>query len=343
MIGQVFSATPAGLILRAKEGLAYRVAERSARKMINYSRGIRAAPKKYSKEDTAIPRVLKTGSPKKFATGGMVEADMPEFEYNPQHAFVQAVNQPPKMQQANRLAQAIIKGEKMVTNSVKSVFDPKSTYKIAQADPKNVEKLKAFVDKAHNDPTGIMALGTDIVPEFNTAMTQAASSAVGYIKSLQPPPPKDLPFDTGVKAPPSAHQDIYNHVLKVTEQPLSILHKVKYGTVIPEEVGAVKTIYPALYQKLQNQITEHLIETKGKGAIIPYRTKIGLSAFLGSPIDTTFTPEAIQSAQPMQQNQPPQGAQTGAQPKRSTSALGKMATMAQTPGQARVAERSSGK
>ncbi len=350
MIGQIASATPAGLLLRAKEGAAYRIAERSARKMINYSRGIRSAPKYTTATGKEAPGQSsplkgKVYSPKRkqFATGGMVEADAPEFDYNPQHTFVQAVNQPPKMQQANRLAQAIIKGDKMVTNSVKSIFDPKSTYKIAQADPKNVEKLKAFVDKAHNDPTGIMALGSDIIPEFNGAMTQAASSAVGYIKSLQPPPPKDLPFDTGVKAPPSAHQDIYNHVLRVTEQPLSILHKVKQGTVIPEEVGAVKTIYPALYQKLQNQITEHLIESKTKGGSIPYKTKIGLSAFLGSPIDTTFTPESIQAAQPMQQNQPPQGAQTGVQPKRSTSGLDKMATMAQTPGQARVAERSQGK
>jgi hypothetical protein len=186
-------------------------------------------------------------------------------------------------------------------------------------------------------------LGSDITPEFNSGYAQAASSAINYVKSFEPKQPQSLSFDSGVKTPPSAHTDMYNHVLRVTEQPLSVLHKVKQGTVIPEEVGAIKTIYPALYQRLSDQITEHMVEAKGKGATIPYRTKIGLSAFLGSPIDTTFTPEAIQAAQPVQQNQPPQGAQTGVQPKRSTSGLDKMATMAQTPGQARVAERSSGK
>lgn len=279
--------------------------------------------------------------PKKYAEGGMVTADEPM--YDRRNAFVQAVNQPPHIQEANRIVNAIVKSDKMITNSVKSIFDPKSAYKIAPPNPKGVEKLKGYVDQIHNNPESLTTLGSEIAPEFNSAVVRSASSAAQFIKSLEPRKPQTLPFDSGVKDPPSAHVDIYNHVLKVTEQPLYVLHKVKNGTVIPEEIQAVQTIYPDLYQRLQNQITEHLVDAKNNGATIPYKTKIGLSAFLGSPIDTTFTPESIQAAQPMQQNQPPQGAQTGAQPKRSTSALGKMATMAQTPGQARAAERSSGK
>lgn len=282
-------------------------------------------------------------NPKKYAEGGMVSGDAPAAEYNPQQAFVSAVNQPPYKQEAHRIVNAIVKSDKMITNSVKSVFDPKSTYKIAQPNPKGVERLKGYINQIHENPGSIMSLGSEITPEFNSGYSRAVSSAANLIKSFEPPAPKDLPFDTSVKAPPSVHSDIYNHVLRVAEQPLSVLHKVKNGTVIPEEVQAVQTIYPDLYQRLQNQITEHLVEAKANKATIPYRTKIGLSAFLGSPLDTTMTPEAIQSAQPMQQNQPPQGAQTGAQPKRSTSALDKMATMAQTPGQARMGEKSKGK
>jgi hypothetical protein len=288
--------------------------------------------------------------PKTFAEGGMVtDSPVPMVPQmtpsikSPKESFAQAVLQPPQIQQAQKLAEAALKGEKTITNSVKSIFNPSSSYKIPTPLPKNVERVKTYVQQAQEDPSILLNAGHPDFPEMSGSFGRSISSAVNYLGSIQPPAPKALPFDTGVKAPPSAHSDIYNHVLKVTDQPLYILEKVKQGTVIPEEVGAVKTIYPSLYQKLQNQITEHLIEAGSKGAIIPYRTKIGLSAFLGSPIDTTFTPEAIQAAQPQQQNQPPQGAQTGAQPKRSTSALGKMATMAQTPGQARSAERSSGK
>lgn len=280
--------------------------------------------------------------PKKYAEGGMVTADeMPV--YNRQSAFVQAVNQPPHIQEAHRIANALVKSDKMITNSVKSIFDPKSAYKIAQSNPKNVEKLKGYIDQIHRNPQSVMTLGSEIAPEFNTPIARSASSAAQFIKSLEPKAPQSLPFDSNVKAPPSAHVDIYNHVLRVAEQPLSVLHKVKIGTVIPEEVQAVETIYPDLYKRLQNELTEHLVNAKTNGASIPYRTKLGLSAFLGSPIDTTMTPEAIQSAQPQGQGQPQQGGQPGGAPKRSTSGLDKMATMAQTPGQARMGERSKGR
>jgi len=325
-IAQLALAGPQGMVLQAKAGLMYRMTENSVRKALNLTRG-----QGYKLYDSKR---------KNYAEGGMVEAGEEDFRPDARKAFVQAVNQPKRLQDANKLAHAVIKGDKMVTNSVKAIFDPKSTYKIAHPTPKGIEQLKTFINHAENNPEGLASIGSDIMPEFNPAFAQAAASTVSYVKSLRPPEPKSLPFDMGVKNPPSAHSDIYNHVLKVAEQPLYVLHKVKEGTVIPEEVGAVKTIYPELYQKLQNQITEHLVNAKENGTVIPYRTKLGLSAFLGSPMDTTMTPEAIMAAQPKPQQ--PQG-QGQMQPKKSTSGLDKMASMMRTPAQARDAEKSQGK
>lgn len=296
------------------------------------------------------PKAIKPSSvrPKTFADGGLVTdstMNVPDYSVmmpNKQ-SFAKAILQPPQIQQAQKLAEAAVRGEKLITNSVKSVLDHKSEYKIPKPTPKGVDQIKDYVNKVKSNPDLLFDISNPNLPEMSGAFSKTIASAVGYLQQFEPKQPSALPFDMGVKMPPSTHADLYNHVAKIAEQPLYVLEKVKHGTVIPEEVGAVKTIYPALYQKLQNQIVDHLAEVKANNATIPYKTKIGLSAFLGSPIDTTFTPESIQAAQPMQQNQPPQGAQTGAQPKRSTSALGKMATMAQTPGQARAAERSSGK
>jgi hypothetical protein len=296
---------------------------------------------KGARETMKLGRGLR-GKPKRYAEGGMVEGEMPTFP-NTKQAFVSAVNRPPEMDEAHRIANAMVKGEKMISNSVKSVFDPKSTYKIAVPSPKMLNTLKQHLEQANRSPEDMANVGSTIDPRLNTAIGQSISTATNFLKSLEPKQPQAMPFDSSVKAPPSTHNDIYNHVMRVAEQPLYVLERIKQGTLIPEEVGAVKTIYPTLYQRLQNQITEHLVEAKHNGTVLPYRTKLGLSAFLGSPIDTTMTPEAIQSAQPMPPNQPPQGGQGGGAPKKTTSALNKMATMAQTPGQARMAERSSGK
>jgi hypothetical protein len=289
------------------------------------------------------------GKPKKYAEGGMVEADSPPIpQFNPrptsQQAFISAVNQPPHIQEANRIVNAVVKGDRMITDSVKSVFNPKSTYKIAQANPKNVEKLKGYIDQIHKNPESLLGIGSEITPEFNTGYARAASTAAQFVKSLEPAKPQNLPFDTGGKTAPSTHNDIYNHVLKVTEQPLSVLHKIKEGTVIPEEINALKTIYPSLYERLQAQITEELVEAKTKKITIPYRTKIGLSALLGTPLDSTMTPQSIQAVQAMskgsQQGQQGQGPATPQKGPHNLNPLDKLANMAKTPDQNRLQERS---
>jgi hypothetical protein len=74
---------------------------------------------------------------------------------------------------------------------------------------------------------------------------------------------------------------------------------------------------------------------------ISYKTRMSLSLFFGRPLDSTLTPEAIQSAQISnntqlsneQQQQPDQ------RPKHSMTALNKLAPMYSTPGQSAEAKR----
>jgi hypothetical protein len=327
----------AAIATQAKVGVVANMVLKAADKVMQRAPGHGVRLSTPGQVPPFMPNIQKP--PKKFAEGGMVTADTPQYS---QQAFAQAVNQPSHIQEANRIVNAIVKSDKMITNSVKSIFDPKSAYKIAQPTPKGVERLKGYIKQINQNPEAALSIGSDITPEFNSGWSRSVASAASYIKSFEPKQPQALPFDSGTQAPPGVHTDVYNHVLKVTEQPLSILHKVKQGTLIPEEVGAVKTVYPDLYQRLSQQITDEMISAKAKGATIPYRTKLGLSAFLGSPLDSTMTPDAIQSAQIGGQGQQPGGAQMPP-PQSSTKSLNKSITMAQTPMQARAFERSQGK
>ncbi len=94
-------------------------------------------------------------------------------------------------------------------------------------------------------------------------------------------------------------------------------------------------MYPNLYTKLVGKITSGIVNAKDKGNTIPYNARIGLSIFLGQPLDSTMTPSGILSAQPQPSQGPAQSPQSGVAKGYQADALKKLPSQYETPGQAR--------
>jgi hypothetical protein len=73
-----------------------------------------------------------------------------------------------------------------------------------------------------------------------------------------------------------------------------------------------------------------MINASERDDLIPYKTKMGLSLFMGQPVDSSMTPQSIVAAQPVPAQQP-QGGQQG--PKKSTDKLGKSTSSYRTASQ----------
>lgn len=243
-------------------------------------------------------------------------------------------------------AMATIKGETALNKASKSIFKAG-----AEVFPRNKlpsesdrKKLDKKLQSLNVDNSPLLNTGgktSHYLPDHGEAFGGVAARAVSYLNTLRPSTDKpgvlDLP-----REPSASEKAKYANALNIAEQPLSLLQHVKDGTVTPQDVVTLRTIYPSLYEKMSQKLVSDMTEHAAKDDIIPYKTRIGLSMFLAQPLDSTMTPQAIMANQPP----PAQAPQQQAQPKPSrvpqgTKNLTKLASSYQTPDQARALQRST--
>ncbi len=245
--------------------------------------------------------------------------------------------------------QHTIRGETAVSDGVKSIFEAgKIVLPTKIPDKETRQKLADKIDELVANPDPMFDIGgktAHYAPDHGTALAQTASQAVNYLNSLKPNIDKKNPLDTEMKPDP-IKQAQYNRALDIAQSPLLALKGIKNGNVNPADVITMKNIYPALYQKLSNKMNEQLIETVHQGKTIPYKTRLGISSFIGQPLDSTMTPQSLQavamsnqSPNPQSQQQP--GQQHHRQGLHSSAALGKLPQGFATPGQSREMARST--
>lgn len=235
--------------------------------------------------------------------------------------------------------QHAVNGESLINKATKGLFKAGLQVLPQSQMPTPVmrEKLDKQLKAIQTDPSSLLKIGGKMphyLPEQGMAAGQMAASASNYLNSLRPMPTRPNPLDTEI--PPSKMQVAdYNRALDIAEQPLVVLNHIKEGTLTPQDVTTLRTIYPNLYNKLNEKMMTEMVNHIGKGEDIPYKTRLNMSLFMGQPLDSTMTPQAILAAQPMAQGklmQPPEA-------KHSMAALSKMGQQDMTPQQSREANR----
>lgn len=184
------------------------------------------------------------------------------------------------------------------------------------------------------------------LPDHATAIAQTSAAASNYLNALKPTQPVTSPLDATPPIDPSA-QSKYNRALDVAQQPLMALKYTKDGTLLPQDVATLQTIYPGLHSSLVQKITNQMIEHKAAGGSIPYAQRVSLNMLMGgNPLDGTMTPQAMQSIMHSAagQTQPSQEQAHKSQGKQSSatlSQLNKVSSLYQTPLEARAANKRS--
>lgn len=183
----------------------------------------------------------------------------------------------------------------------------------------SIDKLKKFLDEVQENPSKLLDVGGNIghyLPDHAAMLGATAATATQYLTSLKPKQPQAGPLDEPA-APGKMETAHYDRQLEIAEKPTILLRNVKDGTLLPQDVKTVQTIYPALFKSMTDKATEALVEAKTKKKEIPYKQKMALSMLLGQPLDFTQTPQAamavVQSGMAGQQPQ-----QSQKEPKKAT-------------------------
>lgn len=168
-------------------------------------------------------------------------------------------------------------------------------------------------------------------PEQNVLLSATKGRVAGYLNSIRPVKnAMKLPFDTEHKDPQKERE--YNKALDFANKPMSVLKKIKNGTLLPKDMEHLTNMYPELHSHLSKKIMEKIADHKmDETKKPPYHVRQALSLFMGSNLDTSLSQPSMQAAQNVfaQQNAQKQ-AQTG-----SKNSLSKLGQNSMTDDQAR--------
>jgi hypothetical protein len=241
-------------------------------------------------------------------------------------------------------AKATIAGENLLSRATSNIFKAGREVLPQSAIPSESDrtKLDKSLKEYQKNPEKMASIGGNIghyMPEHATSIVATGTNAIQTLNSLRPGTKQMAPLDRPQKPSP-VQQAAYNRALDIAQQPLMVLHHLNNGTLNSQDVMLVQKLYPDLYTRIQQKVTEQLAKaTSEDGNTIPYATRMGLSKLMGQPLDSTLTPMGIMSAQPQPSQQPPQGPQ--APVKHKTAALTKMSSHYETSAQASEADNNS--
>ncbi len=284
---------------------------------------------------------------------------------------------PEAMVDAMTHAENVYKGEKAIQYGVNALFSDKSLSGMFESKDKDKDKIKKFVESGgttrqmqnelekemqpsaapsaqafaeggevkpqepkdsliNNEPDHF----ANVFPSQNVMMVAAKGRVYNYLNSLRPQPNQTkLPFDD--ETPETEAHRKYDKAVNIAASPLSIIHSVKNGSLTPEELGHFKTMWPEIHSQLSQGMTKKIVEAQQKKEKPSYKVRQAMSLFLGTPLDSTMTPQMMQAAQSVYaKKQPPQ--QPPGKTKKGTSKLNEVSKQYQTGNQAASARSKGG-
>lgn len=198
------------------------------------------------------------------------------------------------------------KGHKSVQKHMTGLLEPGHV----DHDKSAHEELKNHLQFLSEHPEKMLDVGGamgDILPDHAIQLAGKAANATNYLAKLKPLRSKSRPLDA-LGGPDRASEGHYDRHLSIAQSPMIIMNHVKDGTLRPDDMQTLQTIYPGLAKSMKAKAFERIVDAEQKGQEIPYKQKQSLSILLGEPLDSSMTPAAmqaiIQSAGPQQaQNQ----------------------------------------
>lgn len=158
-------------------------------------------------------------------------------------------------------------------------------------------------------------------PEHNMGMVAARGRISNYLSSIRPQPnqPK-LAFDS--EPDQRKQKKAYNRALDMANHPLSIMDKIKKGTIEAQDIQQLNALHPEVGMALQKKLSERITKAQMKREKPNHVIRQGMSLLMGTPLSGDMTPQYIQAAQTVFKGQP-QNQPQQAPPKKKLSSLTK--------------------
>ena len=169
-------------------------------------------------------------------------------------------------------------------------------------DAQKLEKIRAQLTAVKGDPNSLGETANSLVgdlgevaPNMYPLIHQNLNTALEYL-TAQMPKPSALPSPTNpVQWIPSDREiSSYSRKLDAVMNPYGILKEIKTGTLNRDSVDAVRTVYPKLFQAIQDRVLTRL-NTLQPGE--KYKVRSRLSLLLSTGMGQSVTPQKVGTLQ----------------------------------------------
>lgn len=111
-----------------------------------------------------------------------------------------------------------------------------------------------------------------------------------FLASKVPQPQQIGPFKENFE-PSESQISEFNRYYSVVHDPMVAFEQIKNGTLLPETVETLSSVYPKLYNQMKIEVMNKLSSKEEES--IPYSTKLSVSAFVGESLDRSLLPQTI--------------------------------------------------
>lgn len=213
-----------------------------------------------------------------------------------------------------KLEKAILSTKSIVTKGVNKIFaageagvEPFSGYVGSKLTPEEKkishQKLVSMVQDLSNNPDKFQqtlerstAGVFQVAPNISTSMHVAAAQATQFLASKAPRSPPPMAFAPKYDPSPTELAK-FGRYAETVEKPINVLAHVRDGSVSPEQIETLQAVYPKLLSQMQAEVQSEMSEQIAKKALIPYKTQLGLSYFLGQDLMPSVSQPYIAAAQ----------------------------------------------
>lgn len=154
-------------------------------------------------------------------------------------------------------------------------------------------------------------------PNVQMALNSQIAKTAQFLNSKLP----DDPFadtslmgqDTGWE-PSDYELSTFERYVDAAENPMGVLSSIADGSVTPEEIETLQSLYPSLYNQLHERLVNGIVEN---GSKISYEQKLALSSLFDITADPSLSPDFVGSMQTNYAKEEQEQSATGRPPGRS--------------------------
>lgn len=233
-----------------------------------------------------------------------------------------------------------MKGNDALEKHFRTFFEPQKASEKLKPDVHKRKELDDFLKSTQENPQALLEVGGSLghyLPDHAAAVGSLAAQSADYLNTMRPKAKQINPLDRPIPPDESAAEQFNRH-LDVAQNPMLVLQHARNGTLLPSDLGTLKTLYPALHKSMTEKATEALIEAKTKGKQVPYHQAVSLGQLLGQSMESTMVPSSLQAiihangAGESQQSQQPQKKMSQGKPTAAElKQIDKVDSMYQTP------------